>query len=149
MKYLGTDGEYHFEIIDDLQFPNLEDGLNYLAKLERQLWADGEIIEDWHEDIIEPEELEHAAYEYVELYREGGEEHIRGGVAHLVESIVFTPEKLTALGLAADVLPIGWWIGLRVTDADVWSKVKSGEYSMFSIEGEAVRVKVGEESEDE
>lgn len=45
MKYLGTDGEYHFEIIDDLQFPNLEDGLNYLAKLERRLWANGEIVE--------------------------------------------------------------------------------------------------------
>ena len=45
MKYLGTDGEYHFEIIDDLQFPNLEDGLNHLARLERQLWADGEIVE--------------------------------------------------------------------------------------------------------
>ncbi len=45
MKYFGTDGECHFEIVDDLRFSNLEDGLNYLAKLERQLWADGEIIE--------------------------------------------------------------------------------------------------------
>lgn len=44
MKYLCIDGECHFEIIDDLQFPNLEDGLNYLASLERQLWADGEIV---------------------------------------------------------------------------------------------------------
>ena len=45
MKYLGTDGDYHFEIVDDLQFPNLEDRMNYLAKLERRLWADGEIVE--------------------------------------------------------------------------------------------------------
>ena len=35
--------------------------------------ADGEEIEDWQEDIIEPEELENAAYQYVLLYREGGE----------------------------------------------------------------------------
>lgn len=34
--------------------------------------ADGEEIEDWQEDIIEPEELENAAYQYVLLYREGG-----------------------------------------------------------------------------
>ena len=45
MKYLGTDGDYHFEIVDDLQFPNLEDRMNYLDKLERRLWADGEIVE--------------------------------------------------------------------------------------------------------
>lgn len=45
MKYLGTDGDYHFEIVDDLQFPNLEDRMNYLARFERRLWADGEIVE--------------------------------------------------------------------------------------------------------
>ena len=41
--------------------------------------ADGERIEDWQHDIIEPEELENAAYNFVELYREGGEMHERGG----------------------------------------------------------------------
>ncbi len=45
MKYLGTDGECHFEIVDDLQYPNLEDRMNYLARFERRLWADGEIVE--------------------------------------------------------------------------------------------------------
>lgn len=29
-----------------------------------------------------------------------------------------------------------------MTDRDVWEKVKSGEYTMFSIEGEAERVEV-------
>ena len=48
--------------------------------------ADGELIEDYQEDIIEPEELESAAYKFAELYREGGEMHERGGVATLVES---------------------------------------------------------------
>ncbi len=32
--------------------------------------ADGELIEDYQEDIIEPEELESAAYKFAELYRE-------------------------------------------------------------------------------
>ena len=33
----------------------------------------GELIEDWQKDIVEPEDLENAAYEFVLLYREGGE----------------------------------------------------------------------------
>ena len=37
--------------------------------------VDGELIEDWQGDIIEPEELESAAYEYVRLYGDGGEMH--------------------------------------------------------------------------
>lgn len=55
--------------------------------------VDGELIEDWQGDMIEPGELEDAAYEYVRLYGEGGEMHERGGVAVLVESVVFTEEK--------------------------------------------------------
>lgn len=104
----------------------------------------GEQIEDYHEDLIDPEELEQAAYAFVELYREGGEMHERGGCAVLVESMVFTKEKQSALGIAEGTLPEGWWIGFKVTDTDVWDKVKSGEYSMFSIEGEAIREEVQE-----
>ncbi len=106
--------------------------------------ADGEQLVDWQRDMIDPEDLEEAAYKFVELYREGGEMHERGGVAVLIESIVFTPEKLKAMGLPENGLPIGWWIGFHVTDPDVWKKVKDGTYSMFSIEGQAVRVPVEE-----
>ena len=107
--------------------------------------ADGELIEDYQEDIIEPEELESAAYKFAELYREGGEMHERGGAAVLIESVVFTEEKMKAMGIPEGTLPVGWWIGFKVLDEDVWEKVKSGEYPMFSIEGEAERVEVEEE----
>lgn len=102
--------------------------------------VDGKLIEDWQKDIVEPEELERAAYEFVELYREGGEMHERGGAAVLIESIVFTEEKMQAIGIPAGTLPIGWWIGFKVLDKDVWEKVKDGTYLMFSIEGEAERI---------
>lgn len=105
----------------------------------------GELIEDWQGDIIEPAELEAAAYEYVILYGEGGEMHERGGVAVLVESVVFTEEKMQAMGIPAGTLPVGWWIGFKVTDEDVWEKVKDGTYSMLSIEGEAERIVVENE----
>ena len=45
MKYLGTDGEYHYTEASDIAFPSLEDRLNYLSQLEYKLWADGEIVE--------------------------------------------------------------------------------------------------------
>lgn len=108
--------------------------------------VDGEVIEDWQKDIVEPEELEKAAYEFVLLYREGGEMHERGGAAVLIESVVFTEEKMQAMGIPVGTLPVGWWIGFKVLDEDVWEKVKNGTYPMFSIEGEAERVKVEDEN---
>ncbi len=65
--------------------------------------------------------------------------HRRGGIGRVVESIIFTEEKANALGIPAGILPKGWWIGFHITDDVVWQKIKSGEYSMFSIEGTAVR----------
>lgn len=106
----------------------------------------GEQLIDWQQDMIDPEELENAAYEFVKLYREGGEMHERGDCAILIESVVFTEEKMRAMGIPDGTLPIGWWIGFYVTDDDVWEKVKSGEYPMFSIEGEAERVEVEDDA---
>ena len=130
--------------------PVLKNGFKIIKSNDERMlafgWAsvsmrvDGEIIEDWQQDIVEPEELENAAYNFVELYREGGEMHERGGAAILIESVVFTEEKMKAMGIPIGTLPIGWWIGFKVLDKGVWNKVKDGTYSMFSIEGEAERV---------
>lgn len=98
----------------------------------------GAALVDLSEDVIDPETLENAAYEFVKLYREGGEMHERGDCAVLVESVVFTKEKMAAMGIPDGTLPTGWWIGFYVTDDEVWEKVKSGEYPMFSIEGTAI-----------
>ena len=78
--------------------------------------VNGEVIEDWQKDIVEPEELENAAYNYVLLYREGGEMHERGGAAILIESVVFTEEKMQAMGIPTGTIPVGWWIGFKVLD---------------------------------
>lgn len=104
--------------------------------------VNGELVEDYQEDMIDPEELEEAAYKFAELYRDGGEMHERTGIAVMVESVMFTEEKQEAMGIPTGTLPVGWWIGFRVTDDDVWEKVKSGEYSMFSIGGEAIREEI-------
>ena len=101
--------------------------------------VDGEQIVDWQQDASDVAELENAAYEYVARFGTAGEMHRRGGVGKVIESIVFTKEKAIALGIPPDILPEGWWIGFKITDDEVWEKIKNGEYTMFSIEGKAIR----------
>ena len=102
----------------------------------------GKQVQDHSGDIIDIDVIENAAYNYVKLYREGSEMHKRGGIGTLVESMVFTKEKMKALGIPDGALPQGWWIGIQVSDPDVWEKVKSGAYRMFSIGGRAKRIPV-------
>lgn len=108
--------------------------------------SDGQQIIDHQGDIVDQDELEEGAYEYVLNFRDAGEEHI-GTLrkkARMVESVVFTEEKLQAMGIPAGTVPYGWWIGFYVDDDRTWEKIKSGHYKMFSIEGRAIREPVNE-----
>lgn len=100
---------------------------------------DGNAIIDKQGDIIEPDELEKAVYDYVLTSRDGGEMHERGGTGTLIESIIMTPEKAQAMGIP-DVKKVAWWVGYKIHDPEVWKKVESGDYSEFSIEGKAKRI---------
>lgn len=106
--------------------------------------VDGVQLEDRQSDMIDPEVLEEAAYEYVLNFRDTGEEHISTmrKKGKLVESCVFTEEKQRAIGIPAGVIPVGWWIGFRIEDDAAWEKVKNGTYRMFSIEGRATREEI-------
>ena len=106
--------------------------------------ADGEQLEDLQHDLIDPEDLEEAVYEYVLKFRDTGERHNPNlrKKGKLVESCVFTVEKQKAMGIPEGTLPIGWWIGFKIEDDEAWEKVKNGTYRMFSIEGKANRVRV-------
>ena len=109
--------------------------------------VDGEQVIDHQNDLIDPEDLEEAVYEYVLNFRDSGEEHI-GTLrkkAKMVESCIFTKEKMQAMGIPEGIVPEGWWIGFYVEDDDAWKKVKSGIYQMFSIEGQGVREEVQDE----
>lgn len=106
--------------------------------------VDGEQLEDRQQDLIDPEDLEEAAYEYVLNFRDTGERHNPNlrKKGKLVESCVFTAEKQKAMGLPEGILPVGWWIGFKIEDDEAWEKVKNGTYKMFSIEGKANRIPV-------
>ncbi len=99
----------------------------------------GNTIEDYQGDSMTSEELEKTAYNYVLKFRDTGERHnpTLRKKGKMIESIVFTKEKLQVLGLPEDSLPCGWWVGFQITDNDTWEKIKKGEYNMFSIEGTA------------
>jgi putative serine protease XkdF len=100
---------------------------------------DGTPLLDLQGDMIAIEELEEAFYAYV---KEAGGLNFRhdGPVrGHLIEAMVFTPEKLEALGLAPGTLPLGAWVGFHVPEVADYQIIKASQYFMFSIEGEALR----------
>lgn len=96
---------------------------------------DGEIVVDRQNDVVDDEwELEKSAYQFVASCRVGGEEHVRKGVSHLIESMVITTEKIEAMGWP-DSTPIGWWTGWQITDPDVMKGMVEKKYTAFSIHG--------------
>jgi Putative phage serine protease XkdF len=97
----------------------------------------GKLIVDKQGDVIYPEDLEKAAYDFVHDAREQGHMHSKIGVGKAIESIVFTKEKQDALGI--DLGKVGWWIGFKVSDPAVWKRIKAGDLPEFSIGGSGRR----------
>lgn len=108
---------------------------------------DGKLIVDKSGEYVDdPEELEEAAYGFVLKNRVQGDSHgrdletnIAKQVGSMVESVVFTPEKIAKMGIPAGTMPTGWWVGFKVDDDDAWQAVKNGQRKSFSIHGKAVR----------
>lgn len=110
------------------------------------LQEDGTTPFDWQGDTINTEVLESAAYNFVLNHGLANQEHEWGTeCGWLVESMMFTKDKMAAMGIPDGVLPEGWFVGFYVPDPDVYKKVQSGEYNMFSIEGSAKRIPLDEQ----
>jgi hypothetical protein len=101
---------------------------------------DGKVIIDKQGDIIPVAELEEAAYEFTLHSRGGGDMHDRQGLAKLIESMVFTKDKQKVLGI--DLGQIGWWVGFKVHDKELWAAHKRGDRPEFSIGGAAIPIDV-------
>lgn len=103
--------------------------------------ATGNVVVDKSGEFVDDyEEIETAAYDFVVKSRRGGLDHAKDvTVSTLVESVVFTPEKVKAMGIAPGVLPTGWWVGFRVQDPEAWQSVKNGERLAFSVHGTGLR----------
>ena len=97
--------------------------------------ASGQQIIDHGDDLIDVEDLEEAAYQFVLDFRLSGAMHEGEVVGHMIESFMVTPEKVAAVGLPPNALPFGWWVGFWIKDDEAWAKIKRGDYRMFSIQG--------------
>lgn len=100
--------------------------------------ADGAPVTDAHGDQIALADLEVAAYEFIGNGGVSGEDHAGDTDGVIVESMVFTPDKLEALGLAKDALPGAWWVGVYLEDRAAYERAKTSK-TAFSIEGKAER----------
>lgn len=108
--------------------------------------SDGVQVVDKSGDFIdEVEEIEKSAYDYVLRSRQSDADHtnVKGG--EMVESMVFTPEKIEKMGLPANSIPLGWWVGYKIEDKATWERVEKGELRSFSIHGAGTRTKVAPE----
>jgi hypothetical protein len=109
--------------------------------------VDGEPVVDRQMDFIPIEETEKSAYTYVQESRKGGDMHkrVKKGLStnwdeplhtsDLIESMVFTKEKIVKMGLPEDALPEGWWVGFQIHDEKQWEDVKARRRTGFSIHG--------------
>jgi hypothetical protein len=136
------------EIVWNGEFSKFDDDKRLAFGWASVVSLDGQPVLDKQGDLIDPDEIEKAAYQYMLVSRKGGEMHKRRTgpdgqdepvhVADIVESFVVTPEKIEKMGLPED-MPQGWWVGYKVHDDEAWRKVKNGEYKGFSIHGRGRR----------
>jgi hypothetical protein len=102
--------------------------------------VDGKPVVDRQGDVLDIDEVEKSAYNYVLDSRVGGRQHRRSedGTAfkasNLIESFVLTDEKARAMEIPDDVQR-GWWVGFKIHDDDTWKDVKAGNITGFSVHG--------------
>lgn len=98
----------------------------------------GKIVTDSQGDQIASHALVKAAHGFLRDSRAAGEMHVRTDAGSIVESLVFTGDVQTALGI--DLGKVGWFIGAHIPGDAEWAAVKSGKYPAFSIGGSGRRV---------
>lgn len=112
--------------------------MRYIGGWASVIEVDGEPVVDRQGDIIEADELTKTAHEFMRSYRAGKVMHEgEPDQVEYVESLVFTPDVQTALGI--NLGKVGWWIGGFVRSDEVWRDVKAGRLRTLSIGGRALR----------
>lgn len=97
---------------------------------------------DGYRDTIAPEELEKAAWSFMEHPQVGlFHDKTKRGTGRVVESYVYRGPTWT-IG-DATIEPGTWLLGV-IWDPDAWALVKSGKVRGFSIDGTASRRPLGE-----
>lgn len=135
IQYTDVTGTYAVAKSDDVE-------QNIFGWASVAITKSGEEVLDHHADLIDPADLAAAAYTFVIEANGSGEDH-NGAPTDgiLVESMVFTKDKLAAMGLPEDSLPLAWWVGFHIPDRAAYETAKASK-SAFSIEGTAYREEI-------
>lgn len=97
----------------------------------------GEVVVDSHNDVITPDEMEKMANAFMLDVRVAKAMHEGDSIGEILHSLPLTNEVAKSLGIQSD--REGWIIAMKIHDDEAWAKVKSGEFSGFSIGGRSLR----------
>ena len=99
--------------------------------------------EDRHGDVVREENITDVAYKFMQEYQNVDLMHTFQDVGVPVESY----QAPADMDFDGETVPKGSWIiSVKVTDQEVWSQVKSGELTGFSIYGQGERKPLEEDT---
>jgi len=107
---------------------------------------------DYQGDVVSAEEVEKACHSFMRnlSYNEqhatgGGLEHsMFADVGYPVQSVVDTNGCLGEGVSKGGGIKGAWWIGMQVTNGDIWEAIEKGEIKGFSIGGTGKRIPIGD-----
>lgn len=138
---MDTSLRLEFRKVDD---PGGEKPLTVVAWASIVTKADGTPIADYDDHIIEFAELEKAFADFAKTggVGRGGEMHEAVGGADIIGQITLSRDERIALGFGPG--PEGAIVKVRVHDADLKKRIRSGELAEMSIAGEGEAVPLAE-----
>lgn len=97
-------------------------------------------VEDSHGDIMTAEEIEKAAYTFMENYQHIDKQHDEiAGKGTVVENWIAKSDMTVG---EQEVKAGTWLMTVRVDDAETWEEIKKGEVTGFSMGGFGERVEI-------
>lgn len=108
---------------------------------------DGAQVVDHSEEFVKEEnfeDLELATYAYNLEFREADTQHDMVTKGFLIESMVFTKEKMAKMGIPEGILPQGVWMGFFFPDDNEYARIRKMKKPMFSLYGAATKEYVKE-----
>jgi hypothetical protein len=126
-----------FAIIKSDKQPMFQKQINIIKSDEEKQLVTGIVYEpdvpDSHDDFMTAEEIEKAAHQFLQDYRQIDKQHnFQSGYGEVVESYVAKSEH----AIGDQVIQPGTWVmTVKVNDADTWEAIKKGEITGFSMAG--------------
>lgn len=101
----------------------------------QQIDHSGELVKE-----ADFEDMELAVYAYNLAFREADMQHDCIAKGYLVESMVFTKEKIKAMGIPDGILPkAAVWLGFHFPDDNDYNEICKMSKPMFSLYGKATK----------